>query len=95
MSSDSALAEGEETSPAVFETLVRVEGATKYFRRGSEEIHVLEKLDLEVPQGEFLALMGPSGSGKEHPSQLDRGPRPSLRGRGHGGRRPYRSAVAA
>ena len=64
MSSDSALAQVEETSPAVGEALVRVERATKYFRRGSEEIHVLEKLDLEVPQGEFLALMGPSGSGK-------------------------------
>ena len=64
MSSNSALAQVEETSRAVGEALVRVEGATKYFRRGSEEIHVLEKLDLEVPRGEFLALMGPSGSGK-------------------------------
>ena len=63
-SSDSALAEVEEASRAVSETLVRVEGGTKHFRRGSEEIHVLEKLDLEVPRGEFLALMGPSGSGK-------------------------------
>jgi len=44
--------------------LVRVDHASKYFRRGSEEIHVLEALDLGVPDGEFLALMGPSGSGK-------------------------------
>ncbi len=44
--------------------LVRVEDVEKTFRRGSEEIHVLSGLDLEVPQGEFLALMGPSGSGK-------------------------------
>ncbi|HXV60268.1 MAG TPA: ABC transporter ATP-binding protein [Vicinamibacteria bacterium] len=44
--------------------LVRVDKVRKYFRRGSEEIHVLEDLDLEVPRGEFLALMGPSGSGK-------------------------------
>lgn len=44
--------------------LVAVTGATKVFRRGSEEIRVLENLDLEVPAGEFLALMGPSGSGK-------------------------------
>ncbi len=44
--------------------LVSVEGVDKVFRRGSEEIHVLNGLDLEVPQGEFLALMGPSGSGK-------------------------------
>jgi putative ABC transport system ATP-binding protein len=44
--------------------LVQVGGVSKFFRRGSEEIHVLEDLDLEVPRGDFLALMGPSGSGK-------------------------------
>src|SRR5690349_25117352 len=44
--------------------LVRVKDVEKTFHRGSEEIHVLSKLDLEVPKGEFLALMGPSGSGK-------------------------------
>ena len=44
--------------------LVRVQGVTKSFRRGAEEIHVLANLDLEVKRGEFLALMGPSGSGK-------------------------------
>jgi putative ABC transport system ATP-binding protein len=44
--------------------LVRVQGVTKTFRRGSEEIHVLDGLDLAVQPGEFLALMGPSGSGK-------------------------------
>ena len=44
--------------------LVNVENVTKNFRRGSEEIHVLQSLDLQVPEGEFLALMGPSGSGK-------------------------------
>lgn len=45
-------------------TLVSVTGVDKVFKRGSEVIHVLGGLDLEVPQGEFLALMGPSGSGK-------------------------------
>ena len=44
--------------------LVHVDGVSRVFRRGSEEIHVLEGLDLQVPEGEFLALMGPSGSGK-------------------------------
>lgn len=44
--------------------LVRIHGVTKSFRRGSEEIHVLSGLDLNVKEGEFLALMGPSGSGK-------------------------------
>src|ERR1041385_1828433 len=45
-------------------TLVDVAGVEKVFHRGSEEIHVLSKLNLTVPRGEFLALMGPSGSGK-------------------------------
>jgi putative ABC transport system ATP-binding protein len=45
-------------------TLVRVEQVKKTFRRGSEEVHVLDGLDLAVRGGEFLALMGPSGSGK-------------------------------
>jgi putative ABC transport system ATP-binding protein len=44
--------------------LVQAAGVEKVFRRGTEEIHVLQELDLEVPKGDFLALMGPSGSGK-------------------------------
>jgi putative ABC transport system ATP-binding protein len=44
--------------------LVRVNGVHKYFTRGSERIDVLKGVDLEVPEGDFLALMGPSGSGK-------------------------------
>ena len=46
------------------DVLVKVSGVDKVFKRGSEEIHVLGGLDLEIPDGEFLALMGPSGSGK-------------------------------
>jgi putative ABC transport system ATP-binding protein len=46
------------------ETLVQVRGVSKEYRRGSETVHVLDKVDLEVPAGDFLALMGPSGSGK-------------------------------
>ena len=46
------------------EPLVRIRNVTKTFKRGSEEIHVLSRLDLDVQPAEFLALMGPSGSGK-------------------------------
>jgi putative ABC transport system ATP-binding protein len=49
-----------ETMP----TLVQVRGVHKTFFRGGEKIDVLQGLDVEVAQGEFLALMGPSGSGK-------------------------------
>jgi len=44
--------------------LVNVNGVARVFHRGSEDIHVLQDLNLQVPAGEFLALMGPSGSGK-------------------------------
>ena len=45
-------------------SLVQITDVEKVFHRGSEDIHVLSGLNLEVKQGEFLALMGPSGSGK-------------------------------
>jgi putative ABC transport system ATP-binding protein len=46
------------------ESIVEVRDVHKYFRRGSEQIDVLSGLNLQVPEGDFLALMGPSGSGK-------------------------------
>ena len=52
------------TDAAVSRNLVTIRNVDKVFRRGSEEIHVLGGLDLEIPESEFLALMGPSGSGK-------------------------------
>jgi putative ABC transport system ATP-binding protein len=45
-------------------SLVRIRNVDKVFKRGTEQVHVLGGLDLEIPEGEFLALMGPSGSGK-------------------------------
>jgi putative ABC transport system ATP-binding protein len=44
--------------------IIRLEGVTKVYRRGTVDVPVLQRLDLDVPRGEFLALMGPSGSGK-------------------------------
>src|SRR5438270_12670973 len=46
------------------EPIVRVRDVHKFFTRGSEKIDVLNDLNMEVADGEFLALMGPSGSGK-------------------------------
>jgi len=46
------------------ETLVKLRGVAKDYKRGAETVHVLHELDLDIPKGDFLALMGPSGSGK-------------------------------
>src|SRR5262245_16847095 len=44
--------------------LVEIRGVTKTYVRGSEKIEVLHGIDLDIPEGDFVALMGPSGSGK-------------------------------
>lgn len=46
------------------QAIVRCNQVVKYFQRGGERIDVLHHLNLEVAEGEFVALMGPSGSGK-------------------------------
>jgi putative ABC transport system ATP-binding protein len=44
--------------------LIEIRGVTKVYRRGSESVEVLHGIDLDIPAGDFAALMGPSGSGK-------------------------------
>jgi putative ABC transport system ATP-binding protein len=44
--------------------VVRVQGVAKTYYRDRTPVPVLESIDLEVGEGEFVALMGPSGSGK-------------------------------
>lgn len=44
--------------------MIQCQGISKNYRKGKTVVTPLEKLDLDVPRGEFLALMGPSGSGK-------------------------------
>ncbi len=44
--------------------IVEIKGVTKSYRRGSQTVSVLVNINLDIEEGEFLALMGPSGSGK-------------------------------
>jgi putative ABC transport system ATP-binding protein len=44
--------------------IVMARGVTKVFALGKQEVWALRGVDLEVREGEFLALVGPSGSGK-------------------------------
>jgi putative ABC transport system ATP-binding protein len=49
----------DDSTPAV-----RVRGLVKTFGSGRSEVQALRGVDLDVPRGELLAIMGPSGSGK-------------------------------
>ena len=44
--------------------MLKVSELTKTFGSGSNKLQVLKGVDMEIKQGEMVALMGPSGSGK-------------------------------
>ena len=44
--------------------LIRLRGVTKSYGTGSAMLQALRGVDLDVREGEFIAIMGPSGSGK-------------------------------
>ena len=44
--------------------LIELKGINKTYKNGDQELRVLKDIDLEVEEGEFVAIMGPSGSGK-------------------------------
>jgi putative ABC transport system ATP-binding protein len=44
--------------------IIRLRNVSKAYKRDQQEIPVLDKIDLDIPEGSFEALMGPSGSGK-------------------------------
>jgi putative ABC transport system ATP-binding protein len=45
-------------------SIVSLKNVVKTYKRGKQSVEVLHGLNLEVPEGDFVALMGPSGSGK-------------------------------
>src|SRR5579862_7194686 len=44
--------------------MIRANGLTKTIDTGTHRVDILKGIDLEVPRGQFAAIMGPSGSGK-------------------------------
>jgi len=44
--------------------LIEIRGLKRYYTMGSEVVRALDGVDLDVEEGEYLAIMGPSGSGK-------------------------------
>jgi len=44
--------------------IVSIKNLYKSYKRGNQVVSVLENINLDIEEGEFLALMGPSGSGK-------------------------------
>ena len=44
--------------------LIELRDVSKSYKRDSNEIAVLDRVTIQVPEGEYLGLMGPSGSGK-------------------------------
>ena len=44
--------------------MIAINQVSRVYRRGADEVHALESVNLQIPDGTFAALMGPSGSGK-------------------------------
>jgi putative ABC transport system ATP-binding protein len=44
--------------------LIEVRALTKSIDTGTHRVDILKGIDLEIPRGQFAAIMGPSGSGK-------------------------------
>ena len=46
--------------------ILEIENLTKIYGKGETEVRALNDVSFSVEQGEFVAIIGPSGSGKLH-----------------------------
>jgi len=43
---------------------IKTTGLCRYYERGASEVRALDRVDCEISRGEFVAVVGASGSGK-------------------------------
>ena len=46
--------------------MITMKDICKTYRIGTEVVHALDHATLEVHDGEFVSIIGPSGSGSQH-----------------------------
>lgn len=51
-------------------TILKVDSIEKYYGNKSNITKALDNISFEVNKGEFVGIMGPSGSWKDHVAQL-------------------------
>jgi putative ABC transport system ATP-binding protein len=44
--------------------MIKINNLHKYYKIGTNQLHVLKGIDLDIKEGEFVSIMGASGSGK-------------------------------
>lgn len=44
--------------------MISLNNINKYYKQGSQQVHILHDISLDIEQGEFVGIMGQSGSGK-------------------------------
>lgn len=64
MATEAIVAEHIFKAQRVFKTKLRADSIDMVFNRDGNKVHVLQQIDLEVGDGEFVCLLGPSGCGK-------------------------------